>query len=104
MQDRQLLATRNLSNRQSVTNQPRHAVVRVGTSLGAFIASCAPFQVEHEQTLCQEQTLVQVLVGLDRLQTSSRLFVSPENLIRLREQRFFQIGKLLQAGCESPRR
>ncbi len=69
---------------QSVANQPRHAIMRVGASLGAFVTSCASFQVEHEQTLRQEQTLIQILVGLDRLQSPARLFISPENLFRLR--------------------
>ena len=67
---------------QSFALQPRDAAVGVGAGFRAFIATSAAFQIEHQQLLSVEQTLIEVLAEV-RVEFTARLARSSWS-IRLR--------------------
>ncbi len=105
MQERQLLATRNLSNRNPSRTKRVTPVMGIGTRLGALVAARAAFKVEHQQVLREKQPLVQILVGLNRLQAIPGLFIAFQDLTRLGKQSILSIQGTAEAGLRksSPR-
>ena len=51
---------------QPFANEPRHAAVRIGTSLGAFIAAGAGFEIEDQQPLGVVESLLDELAAKGR--------------------------------------
>ena len=68
--------------------------MRVGTGLGAFIAPGAAFQIEHQQILCLEQSLLHILTESVFSQRRGALILL-EELQTMCHQRLFDFGKLL---------
>src|SRR5262249_39533461 len=50
-----------MAETEAIALQPRHAAVRVGARLSAFVAARAALQIQHEQLLRIEQTLIEEL-------------------------------------------